>query len=98
MKNVGKIVVSTLLVLTASGAWRQAAAVCSNHTLHGDYAFRVSGEVFTPGDIVNRDGIAMTQFDGNGNLTQVDWVVANGAPVLETHPGTRVFEPKISVT
>src|SRR5271166_5902392 len=54
---------------------------CSDRTLSGDYAFRVSGEVFTPNGIVNRDGVAMTHFDGSGGLSQVDWVVANGVPV-----------------
>ncbi len=55
---------------------------CSNETLHGDYAFRVSGSILnssgTP--IVNREGVAMTHFDGKGGLTQVDFVMANGLP------------------
>ena len=77
---------ASILVVTASffvvvvAAQAQAEA-CGNQTLHGSYAFRVSGEVFTPGGVVNRDGVAMTHFDGNGNLTQVDWVVADGVPV-----------------
>jgi hypothetical protein len=54
---------------------------CSSATIAGDYAFRVSGEVFTPAGIVNRDGIALTHFDGNHLLTQMDYVLANGVPV-----------------
>jgi hypothetical protein len=54
---------------------------CSNATLQGAYAFRVSGEVFVPGTstiAVYRDGVAMTTFDGMGGLTQVDWLMGNG--------------------
>lgn len=54
---------------------------CSNETLLGDYAFRISGEIFTSAGIVNRDGIALTHFDGDHTLAQVDYVLANGVPV-----------------
>ncbi|MBV9267333.1 MAG: hypothetical protein JO061_14270 [Acidobacteriaceae bacterium] len=55
---------------------------CSNETLRGDYGFRISGNILnsagTP--VVNREGVAMTHFDGRGGLTQVDFVIANGIP------------------
>ena len=54
---------------------------CSSETIKGDYAFRVSGEVFTAAGLVYRDGIALTHFDGGHTLTQVDYVLANGVPV-----------------
>jgi hypothetical protein len=54
---------------------------CSNATIKGDYAFRVSGEVFTAAGLVYRDGIALTHFDGDHSLTQNDYVLANGVPV-----------------
>jgi hypothetical protein len=73
------VVTASFFVVVVAG--QAQAEVCGNQTLHGSYAFRVSGEVFTPGGVVNRDGVAITHFDGNGNLTQVDWVVANGVPV-----------------
>jgi hypothetical protein len=48
---------------------------CSIATLNGDYAFTVSGQIFLPtGAVVQREGIAMTHFDGAGGLTQVDLV------------------------
>ena len=83
MKNVlSKLIAIAGAVLVVSGAWAQnSGGGCWNGTLSGSYAFRVSGEVFTPGGVVNRDGVAMTHFDGSGGLTQVDWVVANGVPV-----------------
>ncbi len=59
---------------------------CSNATLEGAYAFRISGESFSSGSTVSvyNDGVAMTTFngdtgpDGNGTLTQVDWIMRNG--------------------
>lgn len=59
---------------------------CSNRTIQGNYAFRISGFILntaTPPVPVNyRDGVAVTTFDGNGNLRQVDFVVGNGAPIV----------------
>ena len=81
MKFSASKLVGTASLFVVVVAAQAQAGVCGNQTLHGSYAFRVSGEVFTPGGVVNRDGVAMTHFDGNGNLTQVDWVVANGVPV-----------------
>lgn len=59
---------------------------CSNATLRGDYAFTVQGETLglagTPPQYLSTyipvNGVAMTSFDGNGNLTQVDFVMKNG--------------------
>jgi hypothetical protein len=52
---------------------------CTNATLSGDYAFRLSGQLLPPNAApVSRDGIAMTHFDGFGGLTQVDFVMSNG--------------------
>jgi hypothetical protein len=60
---------------------------CSDATLRGDYGFTVSGQIFMPGPnnttvVIQRDGVAMTHFDGAGNLTQVDFVLSspNAAP------------------
>jgi hypothetical protein len=53
---------------------------CNNAALSGAYAFRISGESFSSGSTVGvyNDGVAMTTFDGNGHLTQVDWIMRNG--------------------
>lgn len=70
---------------------------CSDATLQGDYAFRISGEVFVP-DLTKtppvpttaimayRDGVAMTHFNGAGKLTQVDFVMGNGLTPSEQTP------------
>src|SRR5262249_42478682 len=55
---------------------------CSNAVLVGDYAFKISGQILPPGGApIQRDGIAMTRFDGKGNLTQVDFIMGNGLPI-----------------
>ena len=55
---------------------------CSNATLKGDYAFTVHGQIFLPTGpntfiTVQREGIAMTHFDGDGNLSQEDFVLSD---------------------
>ena len=90
------ITVIALLALCAA-ARAQDNDGCSNSTLHGDYAFRISGEVFVPDlntspptptttVMVYRDGVAMTHFDGNGKLTQVDFVMGNGQTPSQQAP------------
>lgn len=55
---------------------------CTNATLFGDYAFRVDGQLLpSGGPPIARQGVAMTHFDGAGGLTQVDFVMSNGAPL-----------------
>ena len=51
---------------------------CTNAILTGDYAFTISGQIFVPnGPVIQREGIAMTHFDGAGNLSQVDLVFSS---------------------
>jgi hypothetical protein len=53
---------------------------CSNRTLRGDYGFSIDGQLLGgPSPILIR-GVAMTRFDGHGNVSQVDWVTLNGVP------------------
>jgi hypothetical protein len=63
---------------------------CSNATLKGDYAFTVSGTIWVRDamgvlEAVQREGIAMTHFDGTGGLSQVDYVIS-GLNNLPTPP------------
>ena len=84
------LVPTTLTLLTLCGtasAWENHG--CTDATLYGDYAFTVSGEIFLPtGASILRQGVALTQFDGAGHLTQLDMVLSSpnatvvpGAPV-----------------
>jgi hypothetical protein len=73
-----------VLACCISGARAQAADNdgCTNATLFGDYAFRVDGQLLPQGaPPIARQGVAMTRFDGIGGLTQVDFVMSNGAPM-----------------
>lgn len=66
---------------------------CSNRTLRGDYAFAIGGTIFAgPTQLLLR-GVAMTHFDGHGNLRQVDYTTRNGAPVSgDWRPATGVYD------
>jgi hypothetical protein len=76
-------VVLTLILLGGSCLYAQDNAGCNLSTLKGDYALRISGQVFnSTGAVVNqRDGIAMAHYDGAGSFTQVDFVFGNGVLV-----------------
>lgn len=83
--NVQSMLLSSVL-LFASG---QLSAQCSNETLHGRYAFTVTGQILAPAPAAGLvSGVAITEFDGAGGLRQVDHVVHNGtAPVEDWRPG-----------
>jgi hypothetical protein len=61
--------------LVASGPVASAQSedgACSNRTLRGDYGFKIDGQILAgPVNGLVR-GLAMTFFDGQGNLNQVD--------------------------
>lgn len=78
MKTFLKITLAALMLVLASLSWGQN---CSNATIQGSYAFSLSGWFVLPNGYAQRDGVAMTQFDGEGNLSQVDWVMSNGQPL-----------------
>ena len=81
------IIVSCLLASGASARAESDDGPCSNRTLQGDYGFAVEGIIMVipgvqlpPGAALPVRGVAMTHFDGKGNLTQVDHIVVNGMP------------------
>ena len=56
------------------------AGQCSNQTLNGSYGFAIDGQIlYGPSPGLLR-GVAMTHFDGRGNLDQVDFATLNGIP------------------
>ena len=61
---------------------RESWFKCSNRTLRGDYGFSIDGTILagTPNPLLLR-GVAMTHFDGQGNLSQVDFATRNGVPI-----------------
>lgn len=99
MTNVRTLIPSALALLGVTAVLllfgslmcraQQGAEACSDATLTGDYAFTITGTILAPpaasGPLA---GVALTHFDGQGNMTQVDHVVHNGAlPVEEWRPG-----------
>jgi hypothetical protein len=88
----GGLLVGTFHSETATAQDTTMSEICSNATLRGDYAFRVSGEIFSSGSTiaVYRDGVAMTHFDGMGGLHQQDWIMGNGTenPPSGVFPGS----------
>jgi hypothetical protein len=77
----------------AAAAANAQVSGCTDATLKGNYAFTVTGQIFmiTPNGpvTVQRDGVAMTYFDGEGNLTQEDFVLSSpNAPAPPSPPAT----------
>jgi hypothetical protein len=91
LKAALAMTIAPLVLCTSAKA--QDNDACTNATLQGDYAFTIAGQVFLPsGTVVQREGIAMTHFDGAGNLTQVDLVQSspNAPPPLGVSPADPV--------
>ncbi len=84
-RTITTLLVALALIALSSGtaSAQSVNSGCTTNTLFGEYAFKVSGQVYGPtGAVVSqRDGVALTHFDGAGHLTQVDWVMANGFPL-----------------
>ena len=81
-----RFVMACGLLAAASPVWAEDEPKCTNKTLLGDYGFQIEGLILAiPGVTVPPQGIplrgvAMSHFDGKGNMTQVDHVVAGGNP------------------
>lgn len=70
-----------------------AHAGCRNSTLNGTYAFTVHGQIFPPDGSTPLvvGGVALTTFDGKGNLVQLDAVAVNGGLAPGWRPGTGTY-------
>jgi hypothetical protein len=87
------------VLLAGSPAWAEDEAKCTNKTLQGDYGFHILGVLLAvpgvalpPGGFQVK-GVAMTHFDGKGNLSQVDHVVVNGnPPPIAWTPGSGTYK------
>ena len=93
----GAIAFGSLAEAQSDDTFRDAPAsrfACSNRTLRGDYGFSVDGTILagTPNAFLLR-GVAMTRFDGHGNLSQVDFTTRNGVPVApDWRPAVGAYE------
>jgi hypothetical protein len=82
--SIRTLLIATALLLLSHAAMAQTAAEngCSNATLFGNYAFTLSGQIYPPGGAaIQRDGVALTHFNGAGKLSQVDFVMSDGLPL-----------------
>ena len=79
--------------VTDADAFHGSDAECSDRTLRGDYAFAIDGTISTAPSPLLLRGVAMTHFDGHGNLSQVDFVTLNGvAGGPDWRPATGTYE------
>jgi len=60
---------------------------CNNRLIAGHYGFTLEGtKLVGPGPTGSQVGVAMTRFDGEGNLSQIDTVSIGGTTVADfTH-------------
>jgi len=89
------------LALAASSAVTAQAAVCNDSTIRGSYAYTIHGQVLIPnGPTLLIDGLARTTFDGQGNVTELDAISANGnmAPGWVLNTGTYSVNPDCTGT
>lgn len=93
------MIICGLLASPAPSMAQSENGPCSTRTLSGDYGFAIEGVIFAipgvtlpPGTALPLRGVAMTHFDGKGNLTQVDHVLVGGVPPpKEWTPGSGTY-------
>ena len=87
------LVFATLPPVSSLAGDSAAGPDCSNHTLRGDYAFEIEGTILAGPATGLLRGLAMTRFDGEGGLSQVDFATLNGAPMFsDWRPVTGTYE------
>lgn len=89
------------IALIVSSPLTSHASACSNSTIRGSYAYTIHGQVFLPnGPTLLINGLARTAFDGEGNLTELDAISANGnvAPGWVSNTGTYSVNPDCTGT
>jgi hypothetical protein len=92
--NAATLVLLTLGVLGTAHA-QSAHAVCNNRLIAGNYGFTLQGNKLAgQGPTGQQVGVAMTQFNGRGGLTQIDTVTVDGELVADfTHtPATGTYQ------
>lgn len=92
------ITVAAVLCLAFSMPERATAQegthACRNQLIKGSYGFTIEGQKLGgPGPLGPQVGVAMTTFDGMGNLAQIDTVTIGGVLVADfTHaPATGTY-------
>jgi len=75
------------LVVSGSGYAQSNSPACNNKLIAGNYGFAVQGtKLGGPGPTGPQVGVAMTEFDGVGTLSQIDTITIAGEVVADfTH-------------
>lgn len=89
--RVSRLVIICGVFASGPMAWADFAdsndGVCSNRMLRGDYGFTIEGQILGGPKAGLIRGVALTHFDGQGKLSQVDHVLDNGIPpAVEWNP------------
>lgn len=87
LKN-GAIMIFVALVGGGAANAQSTSWACKNELIRGVYGFTIEGaKLGGPGPVGPQVGVAITEFDGAGNLTQLDAVTIDGVEVSDfTHP------------
>jgi hypothetical protein len=92
--NALAITVATALALGIAPTAQAADEGCSNATLLGTFAYRITGFITAPPAEAGPFASVGTQtFDGNGGTTATAWVSQNGNIVPVTIKGTYTVNP-----
>lgn len=93
-KSVNLFVLAALMLGVLGTAFANDSASCNNKLIAGNYGFTVQGtKLGGAGPVGPQVGVAMAQFDGNGNFSQIDTVTIDGTVVADfTHtPATGTY-------
>ena len=93
MSTLSKKIARALVLLCAIAVFSAAASAqaCSNASLNGTYVFTIHGQILAGPAAGIVDGIALSTFDGQGNMTQIDAVSHNGVVAEVWRPGTATY-------
>jgi hypothetical protein len=96
--NLGRLtrLVAPVLLFAGIAAAQNVGTInlgCSTATVAGTYAFHITGQILAPAPAAGPvSGVALTTFDGFGNLSQVDNVVHSGvAPIEDWRPAIGTY-------
>jgi hypothetical protein len=93
-KSANLFVLAALMLRVLGTAFANDSASCNNKLIAGSYGFTVQGtKLGGAGPVGPQVGVAMAQFDGNGNFSQIDTVTIDGTVVADfTHtPATGTY-------
>ena len=99
--NVCAMVVAAFAAVSAFA--QSDSPACNNELIKGTYGFTVQGTKLAGlGPTGAQVGVAMTEFNGHGGLTQIDTITIDGKVVADfTHPpasGTYTVNPNCTGT